>query len=747
MIVTATIGGGRQFAFNASTHPTGQYVATITNISAIDCAIDPVSKTYRESGARLVIDDTSGALRANMLPCYFGGEPVTISVVDDAGVSHPRVYRLGRYSRSGTSWTLELTDHPGFRRQFASSVITPQQYPDAPTVSHGQQIPMIYGSLSRPGGALVCRRVGLGLYVVADHPCKVTAAYAPDGTSASFSYEVDTLGRTYCRVGSTTYEYVGCDVEGKSSTTGTVIRSPARVFEDVCLWAGLPIVPSEIAAMETTLDGLGYRYDAAIDAPTAVSDMLSSVALCCGGIWYWGMDGAVHLKSTRAVDVTTYVPIRPEEILEWEETIDAEDSANDISCRYGYDYRDSRYTGTMAYRMDGWVSNIGEVSSSVDLPLVRDEAMAAQLAFRLSAPLFMPTVSCSIPLSRWFSAGLDLGSIVQVPTKRTNLPIVRTVPTDPNLSSEDEGAYMVEGVTLDLDRGEARLKMRNYWRSAQQVLFITRTSGGKISNVDLGPDVQGVIPVGHGTDIGFHAIPDAGYSISATYIDGVAQSGSAIEYPTLCGVVKYHRIHVVFTPQSSGQWLVVSDVANRTGGRTEINVGSSWTGASWHAETRVANGASAYVYAYADKDFTIDKVTKDGTDVTSSIALVSAGTWRLTLGSVGGNLAIVASFRSSPGGGQPGTRYIVEASAFPADMGKIEITVGGVRAGARSYDRFSLVAGAAVEISAWPDNGCRALYWTVNGTTQELPAQGSTYSVASLAGNITLEARFGSMRI
>lgn len=742
MIVTATIGGGRQSAFPVSTHPSGSCVATITDISAIDCAIDPVSRTYRESGARMVLDDSAGALREPMLPWYYGGEPVTISVVDDAGVSHPRVYRLGRYSRSGSSWTLELTDHPGFRREFASSVITPQQYPDAPTVSHGQQIPMIYGSLSRTGGALVCRRIGPGLYVVADHPCKVTAAYAPDGTSASFSYEVDTLGRTYCRVGSTTYEYIGCDVEGKTSTTGTVVRSPARVFEDVCLWAGLPIVPSEIASLETTLYGLGYRYDAAIDAPTAVSDMLSSIALCCGGIWYWGMDGAVHLKSTRAIDPTTYVPIRPEEILEWEETIDAEDSVNDISCRYGFDYRDGRYTGAMAYRMDGWVSNIGEVSSSVDLPLVRDEAMAAQLAFRLSAPLFMPTVSCSIPLSRWFSAGLDLGSIVQVPTKRTNLPVVRAVPTDPNLCSEDEGAYMVEGVTLDLDRGEARMKMRNYWRSAQQVLLITRTSGGKIRNANLGSNVQGVIPVGHGTDIGFGCTPDAGYSLTATYIDGVAQSGAAIEYPTLYGVVKYHRIHVVFTPQSSGQWLVTADVAGRTGGRTEINVGGTWTGAGLHASTRVASGASAYIYAYADKDFTLDKVTKNGTDVTSSMVATGTGAWRLSMTSISGDRQIVITFKASPGGGQPETRYTVEAFAYPSYMGRIEIKVGGVSHGAASYDRLSLLAGAAVEISARPAYEFRAAYWTINGTTQDLPPEGGTYSVPSLSGNIRFEARF-----
>ena len=248
--------------------------------------------------------------------------------------------------------------------------------------------------------------------------------------------------------------------------------------------------------------------------------------------------------------------------------------------------------------------------------------------------------------------------------------------------------------------------------------------------------------MGHGTDIGFHAIPDAGYSISATYIDGEAQSGPGIEYPTLMGVVKYHRIHVVFTPQASGQWLITSDVANRTGGRTEINVGSSWTGASWHAEKRVASGAAVNVYLYADKDYTIDKVTKDGTDVTSSLALVSAGTWRLTLGSVGGNRQIVVAFKSSPGGGVPETRYIVEATAYPAEMGEIEITVGGVSHGAASYDRLSLTAGAAVEISATPYAGCLALYWTINGTAHDLPPGGGTYSVASLAGNIMIEARF-----
>ena len=82
MIVTAMIGGGRQFAIFASTHPTGGCVATITDISAIDCAIDPVSRTYRESGARMVLDDSAGALRAVMLPWYYGGEPVTVSVID-----------------------------------------------------------------------------------------------------------------------------------------------------------------------------------------------------------------------------------------------------------------------------------------------------------------------------------------------------------------------------------------------------------------------------------------------------------------------------------------------------------------------------------------------------------------------------------------------------------------------------------------------------------------------------------------
>ena len=118
----------------------------------------------------------------------------------------------------------------------------------------------------------------------------------------------------------------------------------------------------------------------------------------------------------------------------------------------------------------------------------------------------------------------------------------------------------------------------------------------------------------------------------------------------------------------------------------------------------------------------------------------------LTLGTVGGNRAIVASFKSSPGGGTPETRYIVEASAYPADMGGIEIWVGGVSHGAASYDRLSLVAGAEVDISATPYYGCLAIRWTINGTTQELPEEGGTYSVASLAGDITMEARFGPRR-
>ena len=744
MHITATIGGGRKTPVTFSTDPRGGDKGRILDVSALTADIDVVTRTYRESGTRLVIDDTCGELSAVMLPAYYGGEPVTVSVVDDSGTAHPRVYRLGRYSRSGHTWTLELTDHAGFRRQFASSVISPTQYPDAPSTSVGQQIPMIYGTLSRSGGAIVCRRVAPGVYVVADHPCQITAAYAPDGTAATYSTTVEADGRTYCRVGTTTYEYIACDVVGRKDSSGAVVSSPAAVFEDICLWAGLPTVRAELASLAGVMAGLGYRYDVAITAPVSVAEALSSVALCSGCVWYWGMDGAVHLRSTRAIDPATYVHLLPEEIVDWEETLDPDASVNSLACRYAYDYRDSRYAGTMDYRMDGWVSNIGEVSASVDLPMVRDEAMAAQLAFRLSAPLFVPTASFSVPMETWLSRGLDLGSIVQVATDRKSLPIVRTVPTDPNLCSEDEGAYMVEGVSLDWGRGEARISARTYWRSAQQVLYITRTSGGKISNVDLGPNVRGVTPVGHGTDIGFRCIPDAGYAIGTVYIDGA--SVGAEEYPTFRGVTRYHRLHVTFTPQASGQWLVVSDVANRTGGRTEINVGSTWTGADLHASTRVASGASVYVYAYADKDFTLNTVTKDGTDVTSSMVATGTGSWRLSVPSISGDRQIVITFRASPGGGQPETRYIVEASAYPAEMGRIEITVGGVSHGAASYDRLSLVAGAAVEISAMPYDGCQAIYRIINGTAQNLPPGGGTYSVASLAGNITIETRFGSRR-
>ncbi|OPZ34492.1 MAG: hypothetical protein BWY99_02510 [Synergistetes bacterium ADurb.BinA166] len=139
-------------------------------------------------------------------------------------------------------------------------------------------------------------------------------------------------------------------------------------------------------------------------------------------------------------------------------------------------------------------------------------------------------------------------------------------------------------------------------------------------------------------------------------------------------------------------------------------------------------------------------MTKDGTDVTSSLVLTATGTWRLALSSVSGNRAIVASFKSSPGGGTPETRYIVEATAYPADMGTIEITVGGVSHGATSYDRLSLTAGAVVTITVTPFDGCKAIYRNVNGTYTDLPEGGETYSIASLAGNITYEARFGERR-
>ena len=56
------------------------------------------------------------------------------------------------------------------------------------------------------------------------------------------------------------------------------------------------------------------------------------------------------------------------------------------------------------------------------------------------------------------------------------------------------------------------------------------------------------------------------------------------------------------------------------------------------------------------------------------------------------------------------------------------------------------MAGAAVTIAVTPFDGCKAVYRNVNGTVTNLPKGGETYSIASLAGNITYEARFGARR-
>ena len=68
---------------------------------------------------------------------------------------------------------------------------------------------------------------------------------------------------------------------------------------------------------------------------------------------------------------------------------------------------------------------------------------------------------------------------------------------------------------------------------------------------------------------------------------------------------------------------------------------------------------------------------------------------------------------------------------------------GWVSHGATSYDRLSLTAGAVVTITAAPLGGYKALYRSVNGIRTYLPADGGTYSIASLSGNILYEARFG----
>ena len=71
MHITATIGGGRKGPKTFSTNPSGSDKGRILDVSALTADIDIVTRTYRESGTRLVIDDTGGELSAVMLPSYY----------------------------------------------------------------------------------------------------------------------------------------------------------------------------------------------------------------------------------------------------------------------------------------------------------------------------------------------------------------------------------------------------------------------------------------------------------------------------------------------------------------------------------------------------------------------------------------------------------------------------------------------------------------------------------------------------
>ena len=560
-MITAIIGSsGAQIAFSDTPigdQPSGVTVAAdarIVNRPTITMSLDPVAASYEAGGCTLEICDDQGIISGYIAARMAAGsdlyrQPVLLRVNEIE--LH---YQVGDYSRAEDLWSISLVEAASLvRSDIVSHIISRDQFPDAPDVSVGRAIPIVYGVVAGDYGGVRCPRVGVDTFIVASHPCQAIHGcwVGQDRPSTSWTHYTSAAPQqwTYIHTQSDS-DYVMASVSGRMDAEGHLIVNPIQVAADLCAGSGVDLASDgDTASLAAALDSRGVRLDFAQDEPIALKTIIPEIASCAGILWRYDT-GKIRFFDPFASPASVHHLA----VDGWEERTDFSAARNVADYRWRYDYDSRRYLRAEIVRDEASVTAYGRVPYEADLPCVRDDRAAlAAISQAVQSGGRPKAVTCRMMIQEYAALGLHVGSVIRLDTDK------------PGLGGASD--YLITRVTIDQASDAVSLQLISWYGTRTETprrwLVQTSTStGGTISP-------QGMSLVADGGTLTITVTASTGYSLSHLYVDGVDHKADVVSGTYQVGPISSgHIVHAEFAADTP-RWTVVTWVADHVGGYIE----------------------------------------------------------------------------------------------------------------------------------------------------------------------------------
>jgi hypothetical protein len=427
----------------------GNWQNKIIDLSSLSRNIGE-DKSYEISGVTITMNDSDRFFR-NMMSGekrYIAGQNVEILEENNAVIYTGTVEKWE--FKEGT-FTIHINDRQSGLDQLIPETLTKKEYPDAAEEADGTSIPLIYGYLHAPTGAVKCWKVDSGKYLVASHKCQALEQFfKEDGTDISdqFTWDYDTgpLGteeRYYALYdGTEPFEdnFIRVNVYGKMNAAETeLIEHPMVALEDIVNnYSNMTLSSMNRQENIDLMTGRNYKIATVIHNQKTLKDILKEFSFSFDSDFYItkAKEIAVTLLSW---DVTTPAKVLDQnQISSFQLQELPEEIRNKIKYKYRRNYADGKYQREPLFEKAESIANWGEFynrNEALEFGCVYDEETVTDViqryAFQRRNPRRM--VSLEMPLEEY--VGLDIADIIEV--------------SHPDAIDEKAGQYQVRRVDID----------------------------------------------------------------------------------------------------------------------------------------------------------------------------------------------------------------------------------------------------------------------------------------------------------
>lgn len=453
----------------------GNWENRITGVSTLSRNIGE-DKSYEISGMSIDLDDTDRFFRKMMsgVNQYIAAKKIQIFDENNTVIYTGNVEK---WAFGENSFTLNINDRLSGLDAVLPKTATKADYHDMPSEGDGSSIPIIYGLLETPGGAVKCWKVAAKKYLLASHQCMALhGVYDSNGAdiSSDFSLTVEGDGasqRAYIVYGGAQdpgHDFICVNVSGKNSG-GALIDHPLDALADLVASATAFSIyeetPGDWNKKKDIMTSRGYKISALL------SDQISLKDFLVGFSFSFDCDFFLSRTNQLVISILDWDKMTSAKLLD-EKTISSytlnvlpEAIHNRVKYKYHFDPAGEKFLLEPEYLSMDSIAHWGEFfnkSESLELKYVKEELTALDVVQRYAFQKKNPRRSIQVDLPLEEFVGLDIADIIEI--------------SHPSAIDTDPRKYQIRRVDIDFLADAVQMECLDISTLAGDVLILGDSS-------------------------------------------------------------------------------------------------------------------------------------------------------------------------------------------------------------------------------------------------------------------------------